>query len=47
MFDYVYPTICNKRELVVSLENLNDAETYSQNLKGELGRIMDPTEIMK
>jgi hypothetical protein len=47
LFDYIYPTILNKREIVVSLENLNDAVNFTQNLKGELGRLMEQEEIVK
>jgi hypothetical protein len=47
MFDYVYPTILGKRELIISIENLGDSESYAANLKGELGRLMEPNEIIK
>jgi hypothetical protein len=45
MYDYVYPSISNKRELL-SVENITDSENYAVNLKGKLERLMTTTEIM-
>jgi hypothetical protein len=33
LFKYIYPSILNKRELVVSLEHMNDAESFVHNIK--------------
>jgi hypothetical protein len=45
MFDYVYPTTNNKREIVVSIENISDSETYVHKLKGEVGKLMTTIKL--
>jgi hypothetical protein len=45
MFEYVFPTILGAREFIINVENYGDAESYLEEVQGELARVMSAKSI--